>query len=89
MRTAALIHQTGLLRGPGIGHGVGYGHHGFGLGHIGTFLIHMAIWHMISRVLFRVPGLLALVVLVGLGVFIGRWWSRRRTNRSGWAPRQW
>jgi hypothetical protein len=89
MSTSAFVVQTGLLRGPGIGRGVGLGHHGFGIGHFGSFLVHMAIWHMISRTLFQVPGLVGLVLLVGVGVFVGRWWTRRRAARVGWTPRQW
>jgi hypothetical protein len=89
MSTSAFVVQTGLLRGPGIGRGVGLGHHGFGIGHFGSFLVHMAIWHMISRMFMRVPGLIGLVLLVAAVVLLSRLWTRRRTNRPGWTQRRW
>ena len=90
MNTGALV-QTTAFRiprpGPGFGHAGGLGHHGFG--HIGSFLIHLAIWHMVMRMFTRVPGLIGLVLLVAAVVLLSRLWTRRRTNRRGWAQRRW
>jgi hypothetical protein len=77
------------LRGPrpgggfgrGRGGGFGLGHHSFG--HFGSFFVHMAMWHFISRALFRGPGILLLVVLIGAAVIAGRRWTQRRPTGTG------
>jgi hypothetical protein len=75
------------LRGPrpgggfGRGRGVGLGHHSFG--HFGSFFVHMAMWHFISRALFRGPGILLLVVLIAAAVYAGRRWTQRRPSGTG------
>jgi len=96
MTTGALVAHTAAFRiprpRPGLGH---YGHHGFGgFGHIGSFLIHMAIWHMIFRTFSRAPGLIGLVLVVGVLVFGVRRLSRRRFSagrirNGGWSSRRW
>jgi len=88
MTTGASVASTAAFRirpRPGIGHHFGHG----GIGHIGSFLIHMAIWHMIFRTFSRVPGLIGLVLIIAAVVFLSRLWARRRANRRGWAPRRW
>jgi len=84
----ALVHLI-ALRGPRPGGGFGRGRSGgFGLGHhslghFGSFFVHMAMWHFISRALFRGPGILLLVVLVGAAVIAGRRWAQRRPSGTG------
>jgi O-antigen ligase len=54
-----------------------YGHHGDG--GVLAFIVHAAIWHVVGRVLYRVPLPVAIAIGVGLtALAVGR---RRRRPR--------
>jgi len=78
---AIKILPTGGGFGRGRSGGFGLGHHSFG--HFGSFFVHMAMWHFISRALFRGPGILLLVVLIAAAVIAGRRWTQRRPSGTG------
>lgn len=67
--------------GPGFGFSpnrmVGH-HYGGGFGHhLMSFMVHMAIWHAISRIFYRFPALMWMVLLGVLVALVARWLSRR------------